>query len=122
MFSWLWRKKEPYVETEILNDGLNKAMAFGANWLKPIQDRLSKNYPALSEEQLNKYDEICRDAMNAGHRIVYEYRQEHDRDISFDEFQREFCEVYPWVNRKNLKYAFNQGCYYAHKDFGPTGT
>jgi hypothetical protein len=34
---------------EILNTGLSLAMEFGADWLKPIQDRLSVKYSTLTQ-------------------------------------------------------------------------
>ncbi|OUS25883.1 hypothetical protein A9Q98_11325 [Thalassotalea sp. 42_200_T64] len=55
MFEWFRKRKQPYDEIQILNDGLIYAMEFGENWLKQIQSRLIKLYPELSEDVLNKY-------------------------------------------------------------------
>jgi hypothetical protein len=52
---------------EILNTGLSLAMEFGADWLKPIQDRLSVKYPTLTQMERVWYNTICREAMEKGH-------------------------------------------------------
>ena len=118
LLNWLKRKKEPYDEEEILNDGLDLAMAFGKHWLQPIQTRLSKIYPALSEEELNEYNAKVQEAMKFGHSTVYSLAEKDGKDTKPEEFNDIYIQKYPWVNSKNIKHLFSQGMYYAWKDFG----
>ncbi|RAV99240.1 hypothetical protein [Pseudochryseolinea flava] len=56
---------------KILNTGLEFAMEFGPNWLKPIQDRLHASFPSLTTQTLDEYNETCRDVMFKGHEFIY---------------------------------------------------
>ena len=119
LFEWFRRRKQPYDEVHILNDGMHYAMEFGSNWLKPIQSRLVKLYPKLSEVELNKFNETCQKAMKGGHLIVYNIAEQENRLISFEEFIPIASKSFPWLNQKSLKHLYSQGCYYTWKDFGP---
>lgn len=55
------------MDTALLNEGLAMGMEFGTNWLQPIQKRLAKKHPQLSQAELDEYDRVCREAMNFGH-------------------------------------------------------
>lgn len=118
LFEWFIRRKQPYNENQILNDGLDYALEFGSNWLQPIQFRLVKLYPELSETQLDNYNSQCQIAMKTGHEQVYALAELSGKDISFDTFVTSFTKSFPWVNDKNLKHIFAQGMYYARKDIG----
>ena len=110
-------------EEKILNRGLELALEFGPNWLQPIQARLSKKFPDLQTEELDKYDSICRTAMKDGHEFIYKKletaadkkRKIKEKDVS-DELQLFLHTKYPWVDSKNLKRIVSQGFYYAWKD------
>ena len=117
-FEWFRRRKKPYNESQILNDGLEYAMEFGSNWLQPIQSRLVKLYPELSEGELDSFNSKCKTAMTSGHDQVYALAEEFGKEVSFDVFSANYSKSFPWVNEKNLKYVFSQGMYYAWKDIG----
>ena len=118
LFEWLRKRKQPYNESQILNDGLDYAMEFGSNWLQPIQSRLVKLYPKLSDIELDDYNSRCQTAMKAGHDQVYALAEQSGKDASFDAFVASYTKSFPWVNDKNLKHIFSQGMYYAWKDIG----
>ena len=118
LLEWMFSKKEPYNKEDILNDGLHLAMAFGKDWLKPIQGRLAKKYPALSIDELNKYNNQCQEAMKFGHDTVYAMAEKQGKSTNKEDFQSRYSVEYPWAKPKNIKALFNQGMYYAHKDMG----
>jgi hypothetical protein len=118
LLEWFRRREKPYDESQILNDGIDYAMEFGSNWLQPIQSRLLKLYPELSESELDNFNTKCKTAMTAGHYQVYVLAEELGKEVSFDLFLTNYSKSYPWVNEKNLKHLFSQGMYYAWKDIG----
>ena len=93
-------------------------MEFGENWLQPIQSRLTKLYPELTEDELNYYNKTCREAMDIGHALVYDLVQKFGKEDSSKKFTSDFMATYPWINKKNLDHLYSQGRYYAWKDFG----
>lgn len=104
------------MDSEILNTGLDLAMAFGADWLKPIQERLARRYATLTKAELDRYDEICRAAMNFGHSEVERVVNSAGADAaSYDAFERVVLARYPWINARNMTHLFSQGMYYALK-------
>jgi len=121
MFSWLKDKKTPAASATrnaSLNEGLHLAMEWGEDWLKPIQKRLSKSHPALSEDELNEINTVCQAAMRFGHSAVYELALKSGKDTKQEEFEATMLARYPWVSSNNLSHLFSQGMYYAWKDSG----
>jgi hypothetical protein len=57
-------------ESKILNCGLHLAMEWGENWLRPIQQRLAKRFPQLTQSELYHYDSECRAAMEFGFSLL----------------------------------------------------
>ena len=122
-FLFRFLKKKNLSEDKILNLGLNYAMEFGTNWLQPIQARLSKKLPYLTNQELDRFDELSRGAMNIGHNFVYERLARLSNDnqtIASNQLTREFesfmKEKFPWVSNSNLKRLLGQSIYYAWKD------
>ena len=103
------------MDNKILNIGLGMALEFGENWLQPIQDRLRIKLPKLTKSELDKYDNICRDTMEAGQDSIYKICEKGDKP-TFKEWKEQFLISFPWVDERNLKSIFNQGLYYAWKD------
>jgi len=122
MFSWLKRSKaEISMATSreaLLNEGLNFAMEFGENWLKPIQDRLAPRHPELSQDELNEVNAICPAAMKFGHDYVYDLAVKVGKGTKQSDFEPAMKSHYAWVNAKNVSHLFSQGMYYAWKDTG----
>lgn len=100
---------------DLLNDGLHLAMEWGPDWLMPIQERLAKKYPRLSEIELDEINAICQAAMSFGHGTVYDLVREHGRDIALQQFEPIVKSRYPWVDAGNMSRLFSQGMYYSMK-------
>lgn len=120
MFSWWKRRKlQPVDDSEegILNAGLTFAMEWGEDWMKPIHQRLSAQFPQLSQEDLERFNTSCREAMNYGHQQMYQLAEQRGADnVGRDEFAQIIRAAYPWVNPDNLARLFSQSWYCAWKD------
>ncbi|MES2917429.1 MAG: hypothetical protein V4729_02305 [Pseudomonadota bacterium] len=121
MFGWKQRDKsvaasKDDAEIERLNAGLSLAMEWGSNWLKPIQERLAAQYPELTVAELDRYNEVCREAMKAGHDLVYSMAESQGKEVDSAAWQAAFLSRYAWPNKDNLSKLFSQGMYYAWKD------
>lgn len=111
--------KQP-TEAEILNTGLQLAMEFGENWLKPIQQRLFRRYNFLSKEELDKYNLICKLALEDGIRFIQntltnldsrqQYIGERELKLELAVFMRK---KYTWINNQGIERVFNQSCYHS---------
>lgn len=103
---------------EILNVALNMSMEFGANWLKPIHERLHKKYPEISSEDLEKINLICKEVNKFANDYVYESGSVINQEISFVDFnifKDDILLKYSWISKNNLNRLYNQSCYYAMK-------
>ena len=116
-------KKNIPSEEEILNLGLNYAMEFGSNWLQPIQTRLSKKIPGLTKPEFDRFDQVCRTAMNAGHNFIYEKLSNlynNQQTIASTQLAMDFKvfmkEKFVWIDDSNLHRLLSQCMYYAWKD------
>lgn len=114
---------KPDLKAEILNDGLDMSMAFGPDWLKPIQERLGKKYPEITEEKLDEYNQICSKARDDGNDFIYrtlEKMAELKQTITSADLEYQLktfmTTKYLWISKENLNRLFSQGCYYAWKD------
>jgi hypothetical protein len=106
------------MDAQTLNVGLDMAMEFGQNWLRPIQERLHARFPKLSETDLDAYNEQCQAAMKFGHLELRECWRaaSSQKDAAFQLFRQRVLAAHPWVSAANLDHLFSQGCYYAWKD------
>ena len=111
------------MDAAILNAGLELAMAWGPEWLQPIPDRLSRSFPDLGRADLDAYDQVCREAMRAGHDAVLAHwnAAKGDQGQAFATFAAALRDRYPWVSDAGLSRLFSQGCYYAWRNAGLVG-
>jgi hypothetical protein len=107
----------------ILNDGLKLSLQFGKNWMQPIQNRLKKRFPTLTQEELDFYDSTCRKTRDNGLNFIFDRLKEAaDNDLQLDkgtfrsDFNKRMFVQSPWVTKSNLNRIFNQAMYYAWKD------
>jgi hypothetical protein len=107
---------EKHDEEALLNYALDLAQEWGDHWLQPIQDRLSKTYPDLTQKELNTYNTVAKKAMHYGYDLVYSMARQHGKNVDETQWKKEYLSRYPWVNDKNLKHLFSIGNYYAWKD------
>lgn len=105
------------MDPQILNDGLELAMVFGPDWLKPIQPRLALKYPELTPAELEACNTVCREAMFFGHNLllVVWKKAHHDEPLTRAFFARGLLAKYPWVSPENLAHLTSQSYYYAFK-------
>ena len=106
------------LDQRILNDGLALAMAWGEDWLTPIQARLARGHPGLSSDDLDRYDRECRAAMDRGHDLVRKLATRDGLKPSsemFDRFRAEAIRRDPWISAGNVSHLYSQGCYYMMK-------
>jgi hypothetical protein len=106
------------MEDQILNTGLDMAMEWGEHWLQPIQERLRKRYPRLSQSELDEYNAKCQATMKYGHNEVSRCWQAAagNEHAAQEKFHKQMLDHYPWVSTDNLRRLFSQGCYYAWKN------
>ena len=114
---WPFRKRQ-YTEESILNEALHLAMDWGKDWLQPIQSRLGKAYPKLSQSELDSYNAIAQESMRFGNSQVYSMAEKEGSGVSQELFSAVFRAKYSWANDKNISRCFSQGMYYAWKDLG----
>jgi hypothetical protein len=97
-------------------------MEFGKNWLAPIQERLSKKVPNLSEQDLDRYNSLCKTIIDDGIDILVKMIENIDsqkpmgRKVLSIDFEKVILSKYEWMNKKNLKHLYSQAMYYARKD------
>jgi hypothetical protein len=99
-----------------MNYALDLAQEWGEEWLKPIQGRLQKAYPHMSQAELDRLNSVAQDAMKYGHDLVYSMAEKDGKDINQSAWRETFASRYSWVDEKNLKHLFSTGKYYAWKD------
>jgi len=99
-----------------MNYALNLAQEWGDNWLQPIQDRLNKAYPNLTQDELNNYNAIAQEAMKFGYNLVYSMVEQQGIHIDDVQWKIEYSSRFPWVDKQNLSHLFSTGKYYAWKD------
>ncbi|MBK7183411.1 MAG: hypothetical protein IPH89_10965 [Bacteroidetes bacterium] len=122
IFDFIFSKKTA-TRDEILNHGLKLALKWGKVWLTPIQSRLSRKFPFLSQSELDDYNQLCRQTMDIGFGFVREtLENSYDKKLEIKEeklkydFNKYMLEINPWINNSNLRQIFSQGLYYSWKD------
>jgi hypothetical protein len=105
-------------EQALLNYALDLAQEWGAHWLKPVQERLRKAYPEMTQEELDRLNSIAQAAMKAGHELVYSMAEQREKgkDPQQSVWQEAYLKEFPWVDRDNLGHLFSTGMYYAWRD------
>jgi hypothetical protein len=70
-------------EQALLNYALDLAQEWGGDWLKPVQERLRKAYPEMTQDELDRLNSIAQAAMKAGHELVYSMAEQRSRPPFF---------------------------------------
>lgn len=106
------------INKEIANYGLHLSMEFGENWLKPINERLSKKYQQLLPAELEQYNKLCKEINTYANDFIYSNPVKNNEEVTFlpfEDFKQEILKKYTWINEENLKRLYSQSCYYAWK-------
>lgn len=108
---------------EILNVGLKYLLEFGKNWMQPINRRLSKRFPHLTDAELEEFNRICEQVRNSSLNYMSEVLQfisDQQQGTTEKELKSKLTEwikdQFPWVSRSNIKRIHSQGLYYGWKD------
>jgi hypothetical protein len=104
-----------------LNRLFNAALAFGANWRRPVRDLAAEHFPdrsQLDRDALTSAVEDCRSAIEA--HIEAEHIRLAGRWTRAEKLQADawIAGEYSWMTRKNRRRAISQGQYYAWHDHG----
>lgn len=89
---------------EIANYRLSMSMEFGENWLKPINERLSKKYPKLLLVELEKYNKLCNEVNTYANDFIYNNPVKNNKEVTFipfKDFKQEILKKYTWINDEN---------------------
>ncbi len=120
--TFLLRRRKPNFERDgeeaLLNYALHLAQEWGNDWMQPIQQRLGKSYPNLSDRELNRLNDLAQNAMRYSYNLAYElYEKTEGGDIG-KEWRVACLSKFPWIDDKNLKHLHSTGRYYAMRDLG----
>ena len=108
---------------EILNKGLKYSLEFGKNWMRPINERLSRRFPNLTNAELEEFNRICEQTRNSSlnhmseilQRITDQQNRVKEKEIksAITEWMRD---QFPWVSSSNIKRIHSTGMYFGWKD------
>ncbi len=92
----------------LLNQALALALEWGADWLRPIHDRLRGQHPAMTQAEADVWDRRCREIMRVAFAICQTPREP-------AELKQEIARRYPLLDEPSLNRLVSQGIYYARK-------
>lgn len=100
------------VNDEVLNEALALTTEWGANFMKPIAERLQKKYPEISTELAEKLQSYCREAES----YMYDLgMKECAGDIPESAMVPLAQHKYPWVKTEHWYRLKNIAMFYARK-------
>ena len=115
--------KNKISQEDISNEAVGLALAWGKDWLKPIQSRLAKKFDFLSAAELDAYNSQSQEVLKEGFGFInkaLETASAKGETISESELEHEFKsqmkDRFPWINMDNQKRIFSQGLYYTWKE------
>ena len=98
--------------TETLNIALNLSLKWGEDWLKPIQVRIQKLFPEITDDEADTLNRWCIEAREYAFALVeeeYPLVMAHQTGTAMERVK----EKYPQIDEHNLATLYNQGMYYA---------
>ncbi|MFC0402128.1 hypothetical protein [Paraburkholderia rhizosphaerae] len=115
IFGSFWHRQDRNEnQNALLNSALDIALDFD-NWLNPIQGRLKTRHPSLDEQNLQRLNEVCIEAVRFGQQTALQLCGTMDLPSVQGRFDELFVERYPWVNEENLERAYRHCIYLATK-------
>jgi len=111
----------PALSAPDLNRLFDAALAFGANWRRPVVDLVAELFPDRPQDvrdALTTAVEDCRSTVEA--HIEAAHIRLAGRWTRAEKRQADawIADQYPWMTRKNRRRAISQGQYYAWHDNG----
>ena len=108
---------------DISNLSVDLALAWGQDWLKPIQSRLAAKVDSLSSSDLDEYNDLSQEVLKVGFGFISTTLEDVcDRRATIKETDlksaliNEMSSKFPWLSNDNLKRILSQGLYYSWKD------
>jgi|GEM_PF-6447250 len=116
-FSLTWwkssRKPSAHeLDAQILNKALGLAVESNGRWLLSVQSRLSELYPDMGLQELDHYNEVCRDIIQTGRTLANQpdhqprYRgilpMSRTQTQSWKNYTQGMQHHYPWISEPNL--------------------
>ena len=95
---------------EVFNAALEMSLEWGENFHKPIQERLRQRFPAVSQDEADELNKVCRELTSyAFDQVELAYLKKiPDREVGANIRAR-----YPLVNADSMARLWSQGQYYA---------
>ena len=112
---WLARlfgKTTSASDNEVINAAMDLSLEWGANYGKPIQERLLKLYPNLTQAQADEMESLCKEIKRFSFDLYFLVPEGKMTDAGV---QAKIHERYPFLNSKIIQRISTQGMYYAHK-------
>ncbi|CAB4704174.1 MAG: hypothetical protein F2667_05795 [Actinobacteria bacterium] len=93
------------------------SLEFGKNWMRPISDLAAErigNEPSEVQETLSAEIESTRAGINEWIQQRWDSVNGKWRTPDTAAASSWVVASYPWMDKRNIKRAISQGCYYAH--------
>ena len=120
--TFLSRRRKPSIERDgeeaLLNYALHLAQEWGNDWMQPIQQRLGKSFPNLSESDLDRLNNLAQNAMRYCYNLAYDLYEKTEGGDFRNEWRVTCLSEFAWIDDKNLNDLLSTGRFYAMKDLG----
>ena len=106
---WSFFKKNIPTDVETLNAGLEIATK---RMGQPIQAELRDKFPALTDEELEQYNDLCQKVYRYGINEVFKLIDKKiKRPLTAEDLKPLVIKKYAWVNQNNLLGLLYKGIY-----------
>lgn len=117
--SWLRRFRRARTDPDaLLNEGLELAMDWGADWFSPINARLLQRHPHLGAAELAAFDATCQAVTRLARETLHRALADSAVEPTLASLSPVVLGRYPWVDRQNLERLLRHGVYHAAKAGG----
>lgn len=94
------------IDGDVYNTAVLLSLEMGGNWRQPIQERLRRYFPGISEEEADQLNGHCREMMDFSIRLAEKLHFEHS--CSREQATQLIKQEYPKLEEKNLTSLFAQ--------------
>lgn len=107
-----------WADTALRNQALALAMAWGPEWLQPIQGRLAAAQLNLDASQRDALDVLARQTIGAGREALLDLLRDQRDDLalpSIEAFSASLGPSFAWLDATQLSRLYSQSIYYLRK-------
>ncbi len=108
----LFQKSSSSASHEIVNAAMKLSLEWGPDYGKPIQARLMKMFPEVTQVQADELEDLCKQIKRFSFDL---YLQVPAGKMTDSGVQAKIRERYPFLSREVIQRISVQGMYYAHK-------